>query len=157
MKKNSRASTCADARDFCRGEFYFFGSWVLWARYSRMAARSAGGSCSKPVGMSELKFISRFDEGDEDKGTAPDVDYIELHPLGRVENCYRWAGETDVFEALESVQKRYKIDDKRITDQLSAIVKIRSYAPGTTVKVTVTMPNGGGSKTFSVKLGSTTN
>ena len=50
-----------------------------------------------------------------------------------------------------------KIDDKRITDQLSAIVKIRSYAPGTTVKVTVTMPNGGGSKTFSVKLGSTTN
>jgi pimeloyl-ACP methyl ester carboxylesterase len=41
---------------------------------------------SKPVGMSELKFISRFDEGDEDRGNAPDVDYIELHPLGRVEN-----------------------------------------------------------------------
>ncbi|MCB1210548.1 MAG: prolyl oligopeptidase family serine peptidase, partial [Verrucomicrobiales bacterium] len=44
---------------------------------------------SKPIGMSELKFINRFDEGDEDKGNAPDVDYIELHPLGRVENCYR--------------------------------------------------------------------
>lgn len=49
-----------------------------------------------------------------------------------------------------------KIDDTRITDQLSAIVKIRSYAPGTTVKVTVTMPTGG-TKVFSVKLGSTTN
>jgi pimeloyl-ACP methyl ester carboxylesterase len=69
---------------------------------------------SKPVGMSELKFISRFDEGDEEKGNAPDVDYIELHPLGRVENCYRWAGETDVFEAIEAVCRNYKIDRDRI-------------------------------------------
>jgi len=69
---------------------------------------------SKPVGMSELKFISRFDEGDDDKGNAPDVDYIELHPLGRVENCYRWAGETDVFEAIEAVCRNYKIDRDRI-------------------------------------------
>ncbi|WP_395753208.1 alpha/beta fold hydrolase [Prosthecobacter sp.] len=69
---------------------------------------------SKPVGMSELKFISRFDEGDEDKGGAPEVDYIELHPLGRVENCYRWAGETDVFEAIEAVCKNYSIDRNRI-------------------------------------------
>ncbi len=50
-----------------------------------------------------------------------------------------------------------KIDDKRISDQLSAIVKIRSYTPGTTVKVTVNMPNGGGTKVFTVKLGATTN
>lgn len=69
---------------------------------------------SKPVGMSELKFISRFDEGDDDKGNAPDVDYIELHPLGRVENCYRWAGETDVFEAIEAVCRNYNIDRDRI-------------------------------------------
>lgn len=69
---------------------------------------------SKPVGMSELKFISRFDEGDEEKGNAPDVDYIELHPLGRVENCYRWAGETDVYEAIEAVCRNYKIDRDRI-------------------------------------------
>ena len=69
---------------------------------------------SKPVGMSELRFINRFDEGDEDKGDAPDVDFIELHPLGRVENCYRWAGETDVFEAIEAVCRNYKIDRDRI-------------------------------------------
>lgn len=69
---------------------------------------------SKPVGMSELKFINRFDEGDQDMGNAPDVDYIELHPLGRVENCYRWAGETDVFEAVEAVCRNYKIDRDRI-------------------------------------------
>jgi poly(3-hydroxybutyrate) depolymerase len=69
---------------------------------------------SKPVGMSELKFIQRFDEGDLGDRTAPDVDYIELHPLGRVENCYRWAGETDVFEAIEAVCRNYHIDRDRI-------------------------------------------
>ena len=48
------------------------------------------------------------------------------------------------------------IDGARIADQLAAIVKIRSYAPGTTIQVTVTLPTGG-SKSFSVKLGSSTN
>ncbi len=69
---------------------------------------------SKPVGFSELKFGARFDEGDEPGKAAPAVDYIELHPLGRVENCYRWAGETDVFEAIEAVCRDYKIDRDRI-------------------------------------------
>ena len=69
---------------------------------------------SKPVGMSELRFGARFDEGDETDTSAPDVDFIELHPLGRVENCYRWAGETDVFEAIEAVCRNYNIDRDRI-------------------------------------------
>lgn len=68
---------------------------------------------SKPVGMSEARFIKRFDEGDED-GAGPNVPFIELHPLGRVENCYRWAGETDVFEAIEAVCRNYNIDRQRI-------------------------------------------
>ncbi|MSU35932.1 MAG: hypothetical protein EXS36_12680 [Pedosphaera sp.] len=67
---------------------------------------------SKPVGMSELRFGARFDEGAGH--SAPDVDYIELHPLGRVENCYRWAGETDVFEAIEAACRNYRIDRDRI-------------------------------------------
>ena len=41
----------------------------------------------------------------------------------------------------------------RITDYVSAIVRIRSYATGEKVKIVVTMPTGG-SKTFSVTLGS---
>ena len=45
------------------------------------------------------------------------------------------------------------IDGVRITDEVAAIVKIRSYAPGTTVSVVVEMPTGG-TKTFTVKLGS---
>ncbi|NBV20957.1 MAG: hypothetical protein EBS05_03045 [Proteobacteria bacterium] len=69
---------------------------------------------SKPVGMSELRFGARFDEGDDVAKSAPDVEFIELHPLGRVENCYRWAGETDVFEAIEAVCRNYKIDRDRI-------------------------------------------
>ena len=45
------------------------------------------------------------------------------------------------------------IDGLRITDEVAAIVKIRSYAPGTTVSVVVELPTGG-NKTYSVKLGS---
>jgi pimeloyl-ACP methyl ester carboxylesterase len=69
---------------------------------------------SRPVGMSELRFLGRFDDGDTEDGKAPRQDYIELHPLGRVENCYRWAGETDVFEAIEAVCRNYAIDRDRI-------------------------------------------
>ena len=69
---------------------------------------------SKPTGLSELRFLSRFDEGDGVAKNAPDQDFLELHPLGRVENGYRWAGETDVFEAIETVARNYKIDRDRI-------------------------------------------
>jgi pimeloyl-ACP methyl ester carboxylesterase len=68
---------------------------------------------TRPVGLSELRFLNRFDDGDEG-GKAPEQDFIELHPLGRVENCYRWAGETDVFEAIEAVCRNYNIDRDRI-------------------------------------------
>ncbi len=69
---------------------------------------------TRPVGMSELRFMNRFDEGDDESLNAPDVPYVELHPLGRVENCYRWAGETDVFEAIDDVCRRFNIDRNRI-------------------------------------------
>ena len=69
---------------------------------------------TRPTGLSELRFGAPFDEGDEAGKPAPAEDFIELHPLGRVENCYRWAGETDVFEAIESVCRNYKIDRDRI-------------------------------------------
>jgi putative serine protease PepD len=45
------------------------------------------------------------------------------------------------------------IDGVKIADQVGAIVKIRSYAPGATVTVTVELPTGG-SKSFKVTLGS---
>jgi poly(3-hydroxybutyrate) depolymerase len=69
---------------------------------------------SRPVGISELRFLGRFDEGDGPATDIPDQDYIELHPLGRVENGYRWAGETDVFEAIEAACRNYAVDRNRI-------------------------------------------
>ena len=69
---------------------------------------------TRPIGMSELKFIARFDEGDGENPSPPDQPFIELHPLGRVENGYRWAGETDVFEAFVDVFKRFQIDRHKI-------------------------------------------
>jgi predicted esterase len=35
----------------------------------------------------------------------PDQDYIKLEVFGRGNNAYRWAGETDVLEALDALQK----------------------------------------------------
>lgn len=69
----------------------------------------------RPVGMSELRLIAPFDRGGDAGGEAPPGRaWIELHPVGRVENCYRWAGETDVWEAIEDVCRRYAIDRDRI-------------------------------------------
>ena len=45
------------------------------------------------------------------------------------------------------------IDGLKIPDEITAIVKIRSFAPGTTITVVVDLPNSGGSKSFKVTLG----
>ena len=45
------------------------------------------------------------------------------------------------------------IGTSRIPDDTTAIVRIRAYAPGSTVSITATLPSGG-TKTFSVTLGS---
>lgn len=82
-----------------------------WTRPARLDVVLHGSS--KPVGMSELRFIGRF-EGDGSAAGPPGEDTIELNPLGRVENGYRWAGETDVFEAIEAVCRNYRVDRDRI-------------------------------------------
>ncbi|HLY74681.1 MAG TPA: prolyl oligopeptidase family serine peptidase, partial [Planctomycetota bacterium] len=67
-----------------------------------------------PDGLSELRFLNQFDDGDDSGARGPERDFIELHPLGRVENGYRWAGETDVFEAIEATCRNYAIDRRRV-------------------------------------------
>ncbi len=59
--------------------------------------------------LTEVSFIAAHES---DKAVAQD--YITLEVYGRGNNAYRWAGETDVFEALESVKARYNIDPKKI-------------------------------------------
>ncbi|WZO98015.1 alpha/beta hydrolase-fold protein [Isosphaeraceae bacterium EP7] len=39
---------------------------------------------------------------------------LVLHVFGRGNNAYRWAGETDVFEAIEAVKRNYPVDDRRV-------------------------------------------
>lgn len=71
------------------------------------------GSLSRWGGSAELRFETWF-KPNEAGGIATNDDYIEVYPLGRVENGYRWAGETDIFEAIEAVSRNYKIDRDRI-------------------------------------------
>jgi dienelactone hydrolase len=61
--------------------------------------------------LNEISFIAAHESA------APVVatrDFIQLEVFGRGNNAYRWAGEADVFEALDSVEKRYRIDPARI-------------------------------------------
>lgn len=66
--------------------------------------------------MNEVNFIHRMD-GKTPKKDSPEAaaDWIQLDVYGRGSNAYRWAGETDVFEALADVKRRFRIDDDRIT------------------------------------------
>jgi dienelactone hydrolase len=62
--------------------------------------------------LSEVSFLAQAEQSQS--GPTMYSDRIELHVFGRTNNAYRWAGETDVFEALASVQSRYPIDPDRI-------------------------------------------
>lgn len=61
--------------------------------------------------LNEVNFIASHDSG---KPAPTDQRHITLEVYGRGNNAYRWAGETDVFEAIESVKARYKIDPRRV-------------------------------------------
>jgi dienelactone hydrolase len=62
--------------------------------------------------MNEVSFLFGHDSP---KPVPAEQQFIQLEVYGRTNNAYRWAGETDVFEALASVQKRYNIDPNRIS------------------------------------------
>jgi hypothetical protein len=61
--------------------------------------------------MSEVNFLA---DRRRNPGTFTPRDTIVLHPYGRHNNAFKFAGEVDVLEALESVKARYRIDDDRI-------------------------------------------
>ncbi|MFQ5731036.1 MAG: prolyl oligopeptidase family serine peptidase [Planctomycetaceae bacterium] len=60
--------------------------------------------------LNEVSFINRH----AGKPAGNNQTWIQLDVFGRVNNAYRWAGETDVFEALADVRRRYRIDHRRI-------------------------------------------
>lgn len=61
--------------------------------------------------MNEVSFLFSHESN---KPLPADQDQLVLEVFGRTNNAYRWAGETDVYEALASVQQRYKVDPHRI-------------------------------------------
>ena len=77
--------------------------------------------------LNEVAFII---QQESDRPIPPEQDYIQLEPLGRTNVSYRWAGEADLFEALASVQQRYKIDPQ--ADRAARILDGRRQllAPG---------------------------
>ena len=62
--------------------------------------------------LSEVNFLSSRQRR---RGTFAPADTIVLHPYGRYSNAFKFAGEIDVLEAIESVKKRYRIDPDRIS------------------------------------------
>lgn len=61
--------------------------------------------------LSEVSFLATHLPG---RLVPLDQDRIILEVFGRTNNAYRWAGETDVFEALEAVVENYTVDPERI-------------------------------------------
>jgi predicted esterase len=65
-------------------------------------------------GPTEVTFLQTHNPAPGSTAAVPpNQPFIELHPFGRANNGWRWAGETDVFEALERVQRDYKVDPDR--------------------------------------------
>ncbi|MEZ6145501.1 MAG: hypothetical protein R3B91_08830 [Planctomycetaceae bacterium] len=113
-------------------------SWMTGKRTVALGYRSAVDGSVQPYALS---FPTNFDPGSPDpwpltiklhgrNGTLTEasfmqsfnnremdlpVDSIQLDVFGRTNNAYRWSGETDVFEALADVQRRFRIDERRIT------------------------------------------
>lgn len=61
--------------------------------------------------LSELSFV---DQRMKQKGQVLPANAIVLHPYGRYCCANKFAGEVDLFEALEHAKKFYRIDDDRI-------------------------------------------
>jgi dienelactone hydrolase len=60
--------------------------------------------------LNEVSFIQSHDG----KPAADEPAGLVLHVFGRTNNAYRWAGETDVFEAIDAVKRNFAVDERRI-------------------------------------------
>eukprot|EP00913_Durusdinium_trenchii_P013429 g12610.t1 len=61
--------------------------------------------------LNEVSFIGRH----EGKALPKGQNWVQLDVFGRVNNAYRFSGETDVFEAMADLNRTVRIDGKRIT------------------------------------------
>lgn len=75
--------------------------------------------------FTEVKFLSQY-KGD--KPAPADQDAVHLHISGRGNNAYRWAGETDVFEALNHLRRTEAKLGRMLLDP--AKVVLRGFSMG---------------------------
>jgi hypothetical protein len=61
--------------------------------------------------LSEVNFL---DERRKRPGEFTPEDTLVLHPYGRYCNAFKFAGEVDVLEALDTVRSHYRVDEDRI-------------------------------------------
>ena len=61
--------------------------------------------------LSELNFINGR-QSSRDEFTPPNA--FVVHPYGRYCNANKFAGEVDLFEAIEDIKKHYSIDEHRL-------------------------------------------
>ncbi len=61
--------------------------------------------------LSEVNFLN---ERQKKAGEFIPPATIVLHPYGRYCNAFKFAGEVDVWEAIEAVKRQYRVDDNRI-------------------------------------------
>jgi dienelactone hydrolase len=64
-------------------------------------------------GMVEVQFMSHA-QIVSGSTAMPPVDFLQIEVFGRTNNAYRWAGETDVMEAVEAAKRSYRVDENRI-------------------------------------------
>lgn len=65
--------------------------------------------------LTESNFLTRFAKPTPSHSNPADEGQIQLDVYGRWNGmAYHFTGEADVFEAIEQVKKRYKIDENRI-------------------------------------------
>ena len=69
--------------------------------------------------LNEVNFL---DEHLKSRGDFTPADTIVLHPYGRYCNAFKFAGEVDVLEAMESAKKNYRADED--------LISIRGFSMG---------------------------
>jgi pimeloyl-ACP methyl ester carboxylesterase len=63
----------------------------------------------------ETEFLFNFPNSGPGRPPVADNGQMQLDVFGRINGAgYHWAGEADVFEAIAAVEKRFRIDPKRI-------------------------------------------
>ena len=83
-----------------------------WRRAQKDASRLDIWFHGRGETLSEVKFLG---QRMQQAGAYTPRDTIVLHPYGRYSNAFKFAGEVDVLEALADVQRRYRIDEDRIS------------------------------------------